>query len=797
MEQSSITIQSQSLRHLDNLNQPQKDAVTHTTGPILVLAGAGTGKTRILTRRIANLIIQNQVRSSSILAVTFTNKAAGEMRHRLKLLVGDLAQSLWVSTFHSCGLKILRRYAEAIGFKNDFTVYDAADSKDLIKRILRERNIDDKRYPVQSFTSYIDKIKNIPLYPEQALKDSKNTYDAQKAEVYDLYQRALRAANAMDFGDLLCFTYKLLSENPKILSYFQDNLDYVLVDEFQDTNDVQYKIIKLLSGKKKNLLVVGDDDQSIYAFRGATIKNILDFEKDFPETKIIKLEQNYRSTGNVLESAHAVIVKNKGRKDKKLWTSQGSGEPVHLFAGSDESEEAQFIAKEIKKRVAAGLGYQDIACFYRTNAQSRALEEAFLTFKIPYRVYGGLKFYDRKEIKDLIAYLRLIANPNDNQAFLRIINTPARGIGAQTIVQIMNQASSSQESLFEVASNSFSSNKSVRAFVSLISGLKGNYKDGKLFELLKAIVEDTHYAAKLKAMKDDPQAESRLENIDELLGLALTFEFVPDSDPLQQFLDRIALSSTEENPVLDQQEKSDTANKAPTQTVSLMTLHLAKGLEYDLVFFTGFEEGLLPHQRTVNDPNEIEEERRLCYVGMTRAKQALFITRAKKRGMFSAGGMSDPLGSRFREASRFSFDLPKAMIDDPLGSFFTSLEYESYSDSTDEPFDPFKDPPSRITSAKGRKLPSKPYEQAIIKNADSLYEEREKKTAHLKPVVDEDLAIGLRVVHPSFGIGAIEAIEGIGDDQAAQSKIKVKILFEQTQESKKLIYQYAGLRHAE
>ena len=463
---STHTLQNESPRHLENLNAPQKEAVVHGEGPVLVLAGAGTGKTRILTRRIANLLIAHRARASSILAVTFTNKAAGEMRHRLQLLVGDLAKSLWVSTFHSCGLKILRRYAEAIGFKNDFTVYDAADSKDLIKRILRDLKIDDKKYPIQGFSSYIEKQKNIPVFPEE-LKAAKNSYESQKIEVYDLYQRALRSANALDFGDLLSFTYKLLHENPKVLAGFQDHLDYVLVDEFQDTNDVQYKIVRLLAGKKKNLLVVGDDDQSIYAFRGATIQNILNFEKDFPNTKVIKLEQNYRSTSHVLESAHAVIVKNKGRKDKKLWTSLGEGEPVHLFAGIDETEEAHFIAKEIKKRIQAGLGYQDIACFYRTNAQSRALEEAFLTFKIPYRVFGGLKFYDRKEIKDLIAYLRLIANGNDNQALLRIINTPTRGIGAQTIVQMTDAAQKEGVSFYEAAKNLSSQNKSLRQFVSL------------------------------------------------------------------------------------------------------------------------------------------------------------------------------------------------------------------------------------------------------------------------------------------------------------------------------------------
>ena len=799
-------------RHLENLNPPQKEAVLHSSGPILVLAGAGTGKTRVLTRRIANLIIDHRVRAYSILAVTFTNKAAGEMKARLNLLIGNLASSLWVSTFHSLGLRILRRNAEHIGFKSDFTVYDAADSKEVIKRLLKEQKIDEKRFPISSFASYIEKQKNIPIFPEQLGNNSKSSNDEDKKEIYELYQRALRNANAMDFGDLLSFTYQLLATNQAVREQYQHQFEYVLVDEFQDTNDVQYKIVKLLAGEKKNLLVVGDDDQSIYAFRGATIQNILDFEDDFADTKVIKLEQNYRSTSNILDSAHSVILKNSGRKDKKVWTAQGSGEPLHLFAGSDETEEANFIAREINKRIDAGISFQDIACFYRTNAQSRALEEAFLTYKIPYRIFGGLKFYDRKEIKDLIAYLRLIANQSDDQAFLRIINTPTRGIGAQTIVTIAQSAKLDGISFFESAREVVKSNKSVAAFVRLIDGFIAEYQNKRLHELLQKITEKTDYVTRLRAMKDDPQAQSRIENIQELIGLAITTEFAEDQDPLQQFLDRVALSTSEENSAAAAAEatKHESGDqKAPSNTVSLMTLHLAKGLEYEIVFFTGFEEGLIPHQRTFNSPDEIEEERRLTYVGMTRAKHALYITRSKKRGMFSAGGAGsygEPGSSRFREASRFAFDIPKTMIDDPLGSFFTSMEYESYGydDSSsrrsgDDEIDPLsfgggqKKRGVQPDSNRRRFVPFNP--NAMVKSADELFDEAADKVNHLPPVADEDLCIGLDVIHPSFGKGKVEAIDGGGEDANA-SKVKVSIFFDQLADTKKLIFRYAGLRHA-
>lgn len=774
-------------RHLENLNPPQLEAVQHFEGPILVLAGAGTGKTRILTRRISHLILEHRVRASSILAVTFTNKACGEMRERLQLLLGDVPNSIWISTFHSMGLRILRRHADLLGYGRDFNVYDAADSKDVVKRILKDRNIDEKKFPINGFTSFIDKQKNIPLFPEDLTQESKKIGDSMHIEVYDLYQRALRAANAFDFGDLLSQTYKLFKEHPSILKIYQENLNFILVDEFQDTNVVQYDIIRMLTGQKRNLLVVGDDDQSIYAFRGATIQNILDFEKDFPETKTVKLEQNYRSTSAILESAHAVIVKNTARKDKKLWTSSATGDPVKLYCGFDETDEARYIAQEIRSRVDGGLTYGDIAVFYRTNAQSRAIEEAFLNFRIPYKVYGGLKFYDRKEIKDIIAYLRLIANKADNQAFLRVINNPTRGIGAQAVQQIVDLARSDSLCYFDAAKNVES--KSIQKFVRLIEKLKESYRGKSLSDLIHDIIEDSEYGPRLRKMSDDPQAQSRIENLQELRAVAMTIDISAEEDPLQQFLDRIALTASSDDTAAE-------GSASPKEAVSLMTLHLAKGLEFDIVYFTGFEEGLVPHYKCMYNPEEVYEERRLCYVGMTRARHALFLTRVRKRGMFSTGGDT----SRFREPSRFAFDLPKTMLLDVNEDFFVS------GDAYVEPqssyaYDEEDDLSSGWNSSRKTKaLPS--YNQkgskggagkalwGLVKTADDLSPAY--KVEHLPMLSVEQVQSGCSVMHSSFGKGTIQGSEGDPSNETGSFKVLVK--FDDFKEVKKLVYRFAGLR---
>jgi DNA helicase-2/ATP-dependent DNA helicase PcrA len=784
-------------RHLENLNEPQKQAVLHKDGPILVLAGAGTGKTRVLTRRIANLIVSHNARPSSIMAVTFTNKAAHEMKERLKLLVGSVADLVWTSTFHSSGVRILRRHADKIGLKNDFTIYDSADTKELIKKILKDKKIDEKKFSVNSFTSFIDKQKHIPLYPDSPeisehskSSDYQSKIYSQQCEVYTTYQQELQKANAVDFGDLLGLTHRLLKTDKNVLNYYQNSLEYLLVDEFQDTNQVQYDIIKMLSGNKKNLLVVGDDDQSIYAFRGATIQNILTFEKDFPDTKVIKLEQNYRSTKNILEAAHSVIEKNQNRKDKKVWTASSEGDLIELVIGRNDNEEAAKIAQEIKARIVRGISLQDIAVFYRTNAQSRAIEEAFLSYNIPYKIFGGLKFYDRKEIKDLIAYLRLISNSNDDQAFLRIINTPTRGIGAQTVVQISENAKNAGLSLFEAAKQSSKANKSVNAFVNLIDSLKTKSTEIPLYELIKLIVEKTKYTAKLQEQKDDPQAESRLENINELISVAASIEgeMVSEEDefkvtPLQLFLDKVALVGGDD-------ENSTKDNPNSKDFVSLMTLHLAKGLEFDVVFLTGMEDGLIPHQRTFYEPDEIDEERRLCYVGMTRARKNLFITRSAKRGIRS-GGVANSFTSTennswFREPSRFIFDIPKNVLSENSADFFSLVtdEFESFTPEKSDDFDPFEDFYSSSNRRKPKKSTQEVEESKIATQMNSVN--------HLPPLSIELIKEGIEVTHGVFGSGTIKGIEG--DIKEPNQNFKVVVFFPKINDQKKLLFKYAGLR---
>ncbi len=678
------------------LNPEQVEAVRHIKGPILVLAGAGSGKTRVLTSRVAHLVRDHGVSAQSILAITFTNKATEEMRARLFGMLGPDAERLWISTFHSAGLRILRQHAQKLSYKNDFVVYDDDDTKSLLKRLLKAKNLDEKRFPVTIFQRAIDQAKNNIVTPDDFIAANKKDYmGAIAGEIYDQYQGELRKANAMDFGDLLMNTVILFKNNPDLLKHYQHALDYLLVDEFQDTNKVQYQFIRMLSHPKRNLFVVGDDDQSIYAFRGATIKNILNFEKDFPEAKVVKLEENYRSTSNILDSANAVIAVNKGRKGKNLWTRGDKGAPVFTYVAEDEEAEAWFITRTIESRAKAGEQYRDMAILYRTNAQTRAIEEALMRVKIPYRIYGGLKFYDRKEIKDVIAYLRLIVNPADSQAFLRIVNTPPRGIGAQTIQSIVDLAKVENLTLFESAAKLASDSSHLARFVELMEELRSSAENKQLGDLIRDVVERSEYGPKLKKL-GDPQALSRLENIEELIFIGKSMQ-VPGLDraqTLKEFLDRVSLTSGGELPVEEskdrEQEVKDPHNRP--NVVSLMTLHLAKGLEFPVVFLSGVEEGLLPHYRAIEQKSEegIEEERRLCYVGMTRAMKSLYLTRARFRGMFSAGN-SFGSGGRYREVSRFAYAIPPLCLENNGGDFLSNEESSDWeldddSWSTDDTF---------------------------------------------------------------------------------------------------------------
>jgi len=559
-------------------------------------------------------------------------------------------------------------------------VYDEDDSRGVLKALIKEAGLDEKKYAPAMFRRVIDQAKNAYISPEQFAAQVSDFLGRMQADIYDRYQRALMKANAMDFGDLLMNAVLLLERHPHVRELYNEHLHFVLVDEFQDTNPVQYRFIRLITARRRNLLVVGDDDQSIYAFRGATIRNILDFEKDFPDAVVVTLDQNYRSTGNVLEAAHAVISRNKGRKPKKLWTAEAKGPRIATFVAMDEGDEARFVVQQIKQLRSSGTKLRDFAIFYRTNAQSRALEDALMTAAIPYRIYGGLRFYDRKEIRDILAYLRLVVNDNDDQAFQRVINTPPRGIGAQSVKILLDHSRDTGGSLMGAARAS--SNKSVSEFVTLMEGLRSLARAGSLGELIHETILRTEYSVRLEAMKD-PQAQSRIENLQELASIGRSMEIVGEDSLsiLRQFLDRVTLTSSAEVPVED--HKGDLVKKARGETVSLMTLHIAKGLEFPVVFFTGLEEGLVPHHRASMDPAEVEEERRLCYVGITRAMKVLYITRSMSRGMFSSGD-GFGLGGSFREASRFMHDIPAPLFEHRGKNFLNGSIGDYETDPLDE-----------------------------------------------------------------------------------------------------------------
>jgi DNA helicase-2/ATP-dependent DNA helicase PcrA len=785
---------------LEGLNPPQQEAVLHVDGPILVLAGAGSGKTRVLTHRVANLVLNHSVWPDRILAVTFTNKAAGEMRHRLQSLLGARAERIWISTFHSAGLRILRRNASHLGYTNQFVVYDDQDTKGVIKQVVKELSINEERYPVDSFSRAIDRYKNNFILPAEAAKNAHSVESDLQAQVYDRYQKYLLQANAMDFGDLLVNAVRVLKEIPEVLQYYRHGLHYLLVDEFQDTNKVQYMFIRLLTEPRKNLFVVGDDDQSIYGFRGATISNILEFEKDYPGTKVIKLEQNYRSTSTILDAAHAVIEKNKARKAKKLWTSGDSGEQIRTFIGYDENMEAEFIAAEIKRLISHGIRFSQIALLYRTNAQTRALEEALVRAKVPYKIFGGLKFFDRKEIKDILAYLRLLVNPADNQAFHRIVNTPPRGIGAQAVQAIIDEAQRLSVPLLQAAIEIGATNKSVKKFLELMADLTNDLQTQPLGELIQAIVQKSEYGPKLAAMKD-PTALSRIENLQELESLGRTMERTSETKEgvVKEFLDRISLTSSADLPA-NESGASEPVEKP--ETVSLMTLHLAKGLEFPVVFLCGLEEGLLPHYRSLDDPPGLEEERRLCYVGITRAMKVLYLTRSYYRGMFASGGGG---GGGPRTVSRFAKDLaPTSMT--AVGTersqgatFIGGYPKFSFDDDNDSDAGDYGDGASRWRSKSNRRVPppeprasmSLDQIRSMLAPADSMQKEKQpltpKEYFDKSPAALEQLATGTRVIHPSFGKGSIEAISG------TTSSATLSIKFDDFEETKKLVYRFAKL----
>lgn len=641
----------------DTLNEQQKKGVFSTEGPVLLLAGAGSGKTRVLTHRIAYLIEEMGVNPWNILAITFTNKAAGEMRERVDQIVGYGAESIWVSTFHSTCVRILRRFIDRLGYDNNFTIYDTDDQKTIIKDVCKRLQIDTKMLKERAVLNAISSAKNELISPIQYELDVMGDYNKKKiAGAYKEYQAVLRKNNAVDFDDLIMLTVELFKNCPDVLENYQERFKYIMVDEYQDTNTAQFELIRLLADKYRNLCVVGDDDQSIYKFRGANIRNILDFEKVYTEAEVIKLEQNYRSTQNILDAANAVISNNVGRKDKALWTSQGEGEKVHFKQFDTAFDEAQFVAEDIEKKTENGeAAYGDCAVLYRTNAQSRMLEERFVIKGIPYNVVGGVNFYARREIKDMLAYLKTIDNGRDDVALKRIINVPKRGIGATTIARVQEYADQRNISFYDAlreADQIMSIGKSaakLKPFVTMIQAFRSKLEFYSLEELIKDIMETTGYIKELE-LSDDEDAEDRIANVDELVTKVVAYEEAAEQPNLSEFLEEVAL-------VADIDKVGEDDNK-----VLLMTLHSAKGLEFPNVYLTGMEDGVFPSYMTItaDDPMEIEEERRLAYVGITRAKKILTLTCARQRMLRGE--------TQYNIVSRFVKEIPANLLDMPVPS---------------------------------------------------------------------------------------------------------------------------------
>ena len=708
---------------LDGLNPAQREAVLHTGSPLLIVAGAGSGKTRVLTNRIAYLLAARAVAPYEILAITFTNKAAGEMRERVQALVGPRGKSIWVSTFHSACVRILRQEAVAAGYKPNFTIYDQSDSQRLVALIGKDLNLDPKRYAPRQIHAMISNAKNELMGPADYANQTTNHFEEVVAETYAIYQKKLHEGNVFDFDDLIMKTVELLQRHPEVKARYRSRFRHVLVDEYQDTNHAQYVLVRELVGTESDgfspaeLCVVGDADQSIYAFRGATIRNILQFEEDYPSARTILLEQNYRSTQNILSAANAVITNNASRKAKNLWTDSGAGSAIITYEADDERDEAEFVMSEIRSLQSDGISQPgDTAIFYRTNNQSRPFEEVFMRNAIPYKVVGGVRFYERKEVRDLLAYLRVLANPYDEISLRRIINTPKRGIGDKAIAALDEMDIPLWDALFRADQACDLTARAISAidqFANLMATLRTMVESGfKPSVIAEAVIEQSGLGAELSD-STDPQDEGRLENIEELVAVAQEYEEdesligaddQPEEISLVGFLERVSL-------VADSDQIPDGEDHGGV--VTLMTLHTAKGLEFPTVFLTGLEEGVFPHSRSLGDPNEIEEERRLAYVGLTRARERLYLSRASTRFMFGTPTYNAP--------SRFFSEIPEELMET-------------------------------------RKATLKP----IVRSAPPV-----RSTG--KRVIALDLEVGDRVSHQTFGIGKVLALTGEGD--RAEAKI--------------------------
>lgn len=735
---------------LDGLNDAQRQAVETLEGPLLVVAGAGSGKTKVLTCRIANLLASG-VRPWNILAITFTNKAAAEMKERVTKLIGETAKDIWLSTFHSFCARFLRMEIEHIaGYQSNFVIYDTTDCKTVIRTCLKELNLDEKQYQPSTIQNVISNAKNALLDARAFQQQADTFFDKKVGEVFERYEAKLRNNNALDFDDLLLFAVHILSNHEDVREKYQAKFQYVLIDEYQDTNRAQYLLAHLLSGGSRNLCVVGDIDQSIYGWRGADIRNILDFEKDYPEAVIIKLEQNYRSTKNILAAANAVIEHNSNRKPKKLWTENATGEPITYFTGYNEREEAQYIADRIleyKTLYHTSLG--DMAILYRTNAQSRALEEGLMRAGIAYTMVGGLKFYDRKEIKDVLAYLKVIYNPNDAVSLMRIINVPKRGIGDASITKLEAYAEANEMTLFDAISNGDmveGLSKKVRSeldhLAEMIFVWMNEQGSISIEQLIGKVIEESGYLAELE--KDDtPQGVARIENLNEFKSVAKDFAGWEMEETLENFLSHVALVSDVDT--LDEEESAD--------KVTLMTLHTAKGLEYPIVFLAGMEDGIFPHARTLTDEAEIEEERRICYVGITRARRKLYVTNAKMRLLFGRT-VSYP-------SSRFLAEIPAELIQKAVSKSVNKYEIQQTNAS------------KLMTQPRGINLMPKTKPHSTPSGTGAV----------------TDWAVGDKAQHPKFGIGTVVAAKGTGEEQ------EIKVAFP-GQGIKLLLAKYAPLVRA-
>ena len=765
---------------LKGLNDKQYEAVVNTEGPCLVIAGAGSGKTKVLTHKIAYLIGEKQVKPWNILAITFTNKAANEMKERIGNLVGDVAADIWMGTFHSICVRILRRFIDRIGFDSSFIIFDTSDQRTLVKACIKSIGLDDKMFTDRSVLSEISNAKNEMLEPDQYTVRANGDFRKEKiALVYEMYQKRLKENNAIDFDDIINYTIKILMENPDILEYYSDKFHYVLVDEYQDTNKAQFTLVTMLASKNGNITVVGDNDQGIYSFRGADISNILNFERDFPGTKIIKLEQNYRCTGNILKAANAVIKNNEVTYKKELWTENEVGNLPAVYSAKNEYDEGTYIAQQIEHlRREEYYKYSDFAILYRMNTQSRAIEEILRRESIPYKIIGGLKFYERKEIKDIISYLRLIQNPSDNLSLKRIINEPKRGIGKTSLDKIEELSINSGVPMYEIIKNAeqYGLNRvflNSREFVNAIEELRAKKDDIKISDLIKETLKKSGYTQALEN-ENTIEAENRIENLDEFLTVAIEFEDESADNKLSDFLEGITLSSD-----IDNMEETE-------ETVTLMTLHSAKGLEFPVVFLVGMEEGIFPGYKSIGEPKELEEERRLCYVGITRAKEHLFLTCSKQRTIFGSTSCN--------QVSRFLREIPSDLLDgydDALGerqesnsNIFGDSKYSwTYGSKDNGNIKTYKiDKNEPKVAAASSSTNSNGF---MFRTAESFLNNLTKKSSGANVDLSK-YKEGVRIYHKKFGEGVISNVEPEGDD------LKVDIQFDKVGH-KRLMAKFANL----